>query len=125
MRPVSSHFLNLSIVEPQEFNVEQAQAEQEQAEQIQAEQIQAEQEQAEQAQADQERKSLFKHLKPVKTSYQPNLCCIDSTHQSLLNQIINWAANKPGQENVLQSKTYWCYSSPGIRKTSLAHSICK
>jgi len=29
-----------------------------------------------------------------------------------------------GQENVFQRNAYWLYSSPGIRKTSLAHSIC-
>jgi len=47
------------------------------------------------------------------------------TRQSLLNQIMDWAANKSGRENVLQSNTYWFYGSPGIGKTSLAHSICK
>jgi hypothetical protein len=114
MRRVSSHFLNLSIVDAQECVVEQAQAEQ----------ARAEQERAEQARAERERESL-KRLKPVETGYQPNLCCIDGTRQSLLRQIVNWAANKPGPENVLQSNTYWCYGSPGIGKTSLAHSICK
>src|SRR5258706_8338563 len=37
---------------------------------------------------------------------------------------MDWVANKSGQENVLQRNAYWFYSSPGIRKTSLAHSIC-
>src|SRR5258706_1360528 len=37
---------------------------------------------------------------------------------------MSWVANKSGQESVLQSNTYWVYGSPGIGKTSLAHSIC-
>ncbi len=49
---------------------------------------------------------------------------MDGTCQSLLNQITDWVANKSGQENVLQRNTYWIYGSPGIGKTSLAHSIC-
>src|SRR5258706_152663 len=49
---------------------------------------------------------------------------MDGTRQSLLNQIIDWAENKSGQENVLQRNAYWFYGSPGIGKTSLAHSIC-
>jgi hypothetical protein len=49
---------------------------------------------------------------------------MDGTRQSLLNQIMDWVANKSGQENVLQRNTYWFYGSPGIGKTSLAHSIC-
>ena len=50
---------------------------------------------------------------------------MDGTRQYLLNQIVDWAANRSGRENVLQSNTYWFYGSPGIGKTSLAHSICK
>ena len=61
---------------------------------------------------------------PVKTGYHRNLCCMDSTCQSLLNQITDWVANKSGQENLLQANAYWFYGSPGIGKTSLAHSIC-
>jgi hypothetical protein len=37
---------------------------------------------------------------------------------------MDWVANKSGQENVSQSNVYWFYGSPGIGKTSLAHSIC-
>ena len=61
---------------------------------------------------------------PVKTSYHCNLCCMDGTCQSLLNQITDWVANKLGQESVLQRNAYWIYGSPRIRKTSFAHSIC-
>ena len=49
---------------------------------------------------------------------------MDGTRQSLLNQITGWVANKSGQESVLQRNTYWFYGSPGIGKTSFAHSIC-
>ena len=49
---------------------------------------------------------------------------MDGTRQTLLNQILDWVANKSGQENVLQGNVYWFYGSPGIGKTSLAHSIC-
>ncbi len=61
---------------------------------------------------------------PVKTGYHRSLCCKDGTRQSLLNQITVWVANNSGQENVLQTNAYWLYGSPGIGKTSLAHSIC-
>ena len=49
---------------------------------------------------------------------------MDGTRQSLLNQIKDWVANKSGQENVPQGNAYWLHGSPGIGKTSLAHSIC-
>ena len=71
-----------------------------------------------------EHELLFRRLMPVKTGYHRNLCCMDGTRQSLLNQITDWVANKSGQENVLQRNAYWIYGSPGIGKTSLAHSIC-
>src|SRR5258706_9876078 len=167
MRPVSSHFLNLSIVDPQGFGVERAeqervererermereQAEQERAERERAERKRAEQERTERGRAEQERaeqeraerkrveqervereraeqerveqKMLFRRLKPVETGYHRKLCCMDGRRQSLLNQIMNWVANKSGQENVLQRNVYWLYGSPGIGKASLAHSIC-
>src|SRR5258706_6059265 len=93
MRPVSSHILNLSIVDPQGFGVE-------------------------------EQELLSMRLKPVEASYHRKFCCMDGTRQSLLNHIVDWVANKSGQENVQRSNTYWFYGSPGIGKTSLAHSIC-
>jgi len=100
MRPVNAHFLNLLIVDPHAFVVERA----------------------EQERADQE--YLFRRLGPVKTSYHLKLRCMEGTRQSLLNQIMDWVANKSGQENVLQSNAYWFYGSPGIGKTSLANLIC-
>ena len=81
-----------------------------------------ERERVEQGRVDQ--KLLSKRLKPVDTGYHRNFRCMDGTRQSLLNQITDWVANKSGQANVLQRNAYWFYGSPGIGKTSLAHSIC-
>jgi len=67
---------------------------------------------------------LKERLKPTSTGYDQTSCCMDGTRQSLLNQIMEWVANRSGQENVLQRNTYWIFGSPGIGKTSLAHSIC-
>ena len=110
MRPVSSHFLNLSIVDSQGFGVERAERER------------VEREQVEQGRVDQE--FLSKRLMPVKTGYHREFRCMDGTRRSLLNQITDWVANNSGQESVLQRSTFWVYGSPGIGKTSLAHSIC-
>jgi len=110
MRSVCSHFLYLSIIDLHGFVVERV--ERERLEQDRLEQERVEQE------------YLFRRLGPVKTSYHLNLCCMKGTRQSLLNQIMDWVANKSGQENVIQSNVYWFYGSPGIGKTSLAHSIC-
>ena len=95
-------FLTLSIVGTQGFDVEQERVEQERVEQ----------------------KLLFRRLKPVEAGYHRSLRCMDGTRQSLLNQITDWATNKLGRENVLQRNAYWLHGSPGIGKTSLAHSIC-
>jgi len=47
------------------------------------------------------------------------------TRRSILDQIIAWVTNGPGQGDVDQSTPYWIYGLPGIGKTSLAHSICE
>jgi hypothetical protein len=49
---------------------------------------------------------------------------MDGTRQSLLNQLVAWVADRSGQENVIQRNVYWLYGSPGVGKTSVAHSIC-
>ena len=90
--------------------------------QEQVERERGKRERAEQERAEQE--FLFRRLKPVDTGYHRNLCCMDGTRQSLLDQVMDWVANKSGQENDLRSNAYWIYGSPGIGKTSLAHSIC-
>ena len=78
----------------------------------------------EQDRVEREQELLFRRLKPVDAGYDCKLCCMDGTCQSLLNQIMDWVTNKSGQENILQGNVYWFYGSPGIGKTSLAHSIC-
>ena len=65
---------------------------------------------------------LLRPLKRAETGYNWNLCCMEGTRQSLLNQIVAWTANQPGQKD--ESNIYWIYGSPGIGKTALAHSIC-
>ena len=103
-------FLNLSIINHQRFCVERAERERVERERVEQERI--------------EQELLHKRLKPVETGYHRELCCMDGTRQSLLSQVMDWAANKLGQENVPQRNAYWFYGSPGIGKTSLAHSIC-
>src|SRR5258708_37369119 len=49
---------------------------------------------------------------------------MDGTRQSLLNHTVDWVTKISGQESVQRSNTYWFYGSPGIGKTTLAHSIC-
>jgi len=48
---------------------------------------------------------------------------MQDTRKSRLKAIVDWVANKSEQDH-LQNNTYWIYGSPGIGKTSLAHSIC-
>jgi len=50
---------------------------------------------------------------------------MEGTREFILDQIISWVTNGPGQKDVDQSTPYWIYGLPGIGKTSLAHSICK
>src|SRR5258706_10880090 len=66
--------------------------------------------------------TLFRSLKPVETSYHSSLCCMDGTRRYLLTQVMEWVANKSGQESVLQRNTYWLYGSPGIGKRSEEHT---
>ena len=130
MKPVSSHFFNLSIVDPQGYleRVEREQVERERLEQqrewLEQQRVAREQVERERAQEREEQEFLFRRLKPVDTNYHRDLCCMDGTRQSLLNHVTDWVANKSAQEDVLHSNTYWFYGSPGIGKTSLAHSIC-
>src|SRR5882757_4432853 len=71
-----------------------------------------------------EQSLLLERLHPVKTSYDPDHCCMEGTRQTLLSQIVNWAQDTSGQTDGVHCNTYWLYGSPGIGKTSLAHSIC-
>jgi len=127
--------LRLSIIDPQSFGVGQAErerVERKRVEWIERERERAERERAEHERAEQERveqerveqEFLFRRLEPVKTGYHRDLLCMDGTRQSLLSQIVEWVANISGQENVPSRNACWVYGSPGIGKTSLAHSIC-
>ena len=110
MIPVSFHFLIVSIVDPQEVAAERAERERVERERVEQERV--------------EQELLFRRLKPVETGYHRNLRCMEGTRRSLLTQVTDWVANKSGQENVPQGNVYWFFGSPGIGKTSLAHSIC-
>ena len=44
------------------------------------------------------------------------------TRESILDRIMDWVANPQGRND---GNTYWFHGSPGIGKTSLAHSICE
>jgi len=65
---------------------------------------------------------LLSRLKDVKTGYDRDLCCMDGTRKSILEQTIAWVSD--GLEQTDGRNTYWIYGLPGIGKTSLAHSIC-
>jgi len=62
-------------------------------------------------------------LKRVEAGYNRTLCCMEGTRKSLLNQIVARGSNISSQKD--ESNTQWIYGSPGIGKTSLAHSICE
>ena len=68
---------------------------------------------------------LLRQLKPVDTGYHQNRRCMEGTRQSILEQINIWVTNLEEGTNESQVNTYWFYGSPGIGKTSLAHSICE
>ena len=105
--------------------VERERVKRERAEQERLKQERGEQERKEQERVEQERVEL-RRLNPVETGYNRKFRCMDGTRQSLLNHIMDWVSNQPGQDiNAQQSNTYWFYGSPGIGKTSLAHSICE
>ena len=117
--------VRLELVERERMErVERERNERERMERERVERERVEQEQVERERVEREQELLFRRLMPIKTGYHRDLCCMDGTRQSLLNQIMDWVANKSGQENVLQRNAYWFCGSPGIGKTSLAHSIC-
>ena len=93
-------------------------------ERVEQERLARERTERERVEQEQEQEQLFRRLMPVKTGYHRKFRCMDGTRRSFLNQIMDWVANRPGQENVPQRNAYWIYGSPGIGKTSLAHSIC-
>ena len=69
-----------------------------------------------------EQELLLGRLKYVKTGYHRDLRCMEGTRKSLLERIMAWVID--GSDQTDGVNTYWIYGSPGIGKTSLAHSIC-
>jgi len=50
---------------------------------------------------------------------------MEGTRESILSKIMTWATDSPEGSDVPRRNAYWIYGSPGIGKTSLAHSICE
>jgi len=68
---------------------------------------------------------LLGRLESVKAGYDLDRGCMAGTRQSILNEIMGWAANPEEGNEAPQRNSYWIYGSPGIGKTSIAHSICE
>ena len=49
---------------------------------------------------------------------------MEGTRQTILSRIIAWSAEPQERNDTPHRNTFWLYGSPGIGKTSLAHSIC-
>src|SRR5258708_529252 len=50
---------------------------------------------------------------------------MEGTRKSILDRIMAWVTEPQEGTDASRRNTYWFYGSPGIGKTSLAHSICK
>src|SRR5258706_1247672 len=72
------------------------------------------------AEARAEQDLLLTRLKCVETGYDLAHCCMEGTRETLLKQIMAWAANESDKSNI-----YWIHGLPGIGTTSFAHSICE
>ena len=53
---------------------------------------------------------------------------MEGTREAILKQVMEWVSNPqdnpPERHGTPQGDIYWVYGSPGLGKTSLAHSIC-
>src|SRR5882757_2660063 len=98
-RAVSSHHLNLTLAEFQWCRI-----------------VLVEQERVEQ-------ELLLRRLKPVEAGYDIDGRCMEGTRQYILNRVLEWVTNPHASTDA--PRTYWLYGSPGIGKSSLAHSICE
>ena len=72
-----------------------------------------------------EQEFLLGRLKFVEAGYDLDFRCMGGTRQSILNLILDWVTNPHKRHDVPERNTYWFCGSPGIGKTSLAHSICE
>jgi hypothetical protein len=68
---------------------------------------------------------LFARLRSVDAGYDLNRRCMEGTRQFILNRIMDWVTRPQEASDAPRSNTYWVHGSPGIGKTSLAHSICE
>jgi len=50
---------------------------------------------------------------------------MEGTRESILNRIMAWVTSAQDINDGPRGHTYWLYGSPGIGKSSLAHSICE
>ena len=67
---------------------------------------------------------MLERLEPIKAGYDLDLRCMEGTRQFILHQVMSWVADPQEKSDSPRCNTYWLYGSPGIGKTSLAHSIC-
>ena len=72
-----------------------------------------------------EQELLLGRLKTVEAGHDLDAGCMEGTRQSILTQIMAWVTNPQDGHDAPRGHTYWLYGSPGIGKTSLAHSICE
>jgi len=71
-----------------------------------------------------EQEFLLGRLKYVEAGHDLDHRCMEGTRRSILDRIMAWVTSPQETNGASQRNTYWFYGSPGIGKTSLAHSIC-
>jgi hypothetical protein len=67
---------------------------------------------------------LLGRLKYVEAGHDFDKGCMEGTRQSILDRVMAWVADAQERNEAPRRNTWWFYGSPGIGKTSLAHSIC-
>ena len=72
-----------------------------------------------------EQELLLGRLKSVEAGYDLDQRCMKGTRESILNRVMTWVSNAQETNDAPRKNTYWFHGSPGIGKTSLAHSICE